>query len=153
MNDLWQKINEEVPKYMKKACQKYGLKCEIVTDNECILYNDKSCLLIQLDRFDVHLGYIINEKGNFRIYSIGNYIAMRYDAQDRQNLIIEEKAGDCLRNDLSVIASGLTSKCEDLFTGELKWFEKYKCSCFFNEKRLDLEIEDYLIKNLKGLNI
>lgn len=34
LNTVWTRINEDVPEYMKKVCEKYGMVCEkIVVDS------------------------------------------------------------------------------------------------------------------------
>ena len=51
MENIWTEINNEVPKYMETICRKYDMKCEKVGDLSTMMYNNKCCLVIEIDRF------------------------------------------------------------------------------------------------------
>lgn len=53
LNTVWTRINEDVPEYMKKVCEKYGMVCEKISPLETILYNRKCCLIIQIDKLHI----------------------------------------------------------------------------------------------------
>ncbi|MCR5770398.1 MAG: hypothetical protein K6G87_04085 [Butyrivibrio sp.] len=73
---------------------------------------------------------------------------MRFDDDDRKNLIDVVKAGDNVINDLIITANGLLSKCEDVLTGQKKWLEKYKTSSRYSEVKLSNELNELLLSKL-----
>lgn len=146
MKDLWATINEGVSSYMGAVCKKYDLKCEKVSNYSTILYNTKCCLIIQIGKFHADILYIRNENGEISAYDSGTYLATRFDEVDRQDLITVNKAGDNIRNELSVVASGFVTKCEDVFSGDEMWFEKYLESPRCSKVSLKMEVIDDLKK-------
>lgn len=140
MNNIWTEINEEVPYYMRKVCEKYNMKCEKLTSLESVLFNKKCCLIIQINRFETDMLYLHKEREKISAFQCGSYLALRYDDDDRKGLINDSRAGNTVRNDLIITATGLVSKCEDVLLGKKDWLEKYKQSSRFSEVRLSPEI-------------
>lgn len=140
MNNIWTEINEEIPYYMRKVCEKYNMKCEKLTSLESVLFNKKCCLIIQIDRFEIDMLYLHKEREKISAFQCASYLALRYDDNDRKGIINDNRAGNTVRNDLIITANGLISKCEDVLLGETSWLEKYKQSSRFSEVRLSADI-------------
>ena len=152
MKDLWENINEAVPNYMRAVCKKYDLKCEKISNYYTVLYNTKCCWIIQIGKLYTNILYIRNENGEIYAYDCGDYLAARFDEVDRQDLITVNKAGDNIRNELSVVASGFVTKCEDIFTGDKMWFEKYLKSSRCAKVSLMMDVIDELKKKCFEFN-
>lgn len=148
MNSVWTEINTHVNEYMFNLIQSYKMKCETIGELSTLLYNNDCCLLISIDRFNINFQYACLENGKVRLYDCGDYLSMRFDDDDRKNLIDVVKAGDNVINDLIITANGLLSKCEDVLTGQKKWLEKYKTSSRYSEVKLSKELNELLLSKL-----
>ena len=139
LNTVWTRINEDVPEYMKKVCEKYGMVCEKISPLETILYNRKCCLIIQIDKLHITILCVKDINGKMHAYDCSSYFAMRFDNEDKQGLITVEKAGDNIKNELIVVANGFVTKCEDVFTGDKNWLKSYQDSSRCSDVRLTSE--------------
>ena len=133
MNNEWTRINEAVKCYMRDVCRVYSMRCEKISDLESIIYNERICILIQIDRFHVELLYVFKNGEEVKGFRIGDYLAMRFDDTDRRGIIKSKEAGDDVKNSLIIIANGLISKCSDVLTGNMNWINKYKQSSRYSE--------------------
>lgn len=140
MDNIWTKINEDVPRYMDLICKKYNMQCVKINPLSTLLFNNNCCFIIQIGRFEIDLIYIFYENGKIHAYQCGNYLALRYDNDDRKGVINNNGADNIVRNNLLIIANGLASKCEDILLGKRDWLEKYRYSSRFLEVRLSNEI-------------
>ncbi len=141
MDSIWTMINDEMGKYMEKVIKKYNMNCVKLNKLSSILYNDYCYLIINIDRFGVDFIYVFEEEGEILGYECSNYLCMRFDDVDRQNLLQETKAGDAVKNELIVIANGWVNKCEDVLTGEKDWIQKYEKSPFYSKTKLPIDVE------------
>lgn len=139
MSDILERINDEVPKYMERICQKYDMKCQKLTEWETAMYNKKCCLDILVDYDYIGIRVIMRENGEKKEYDCGNYLARKYDEADRVDMIeVVEYIVDKTRNALSVTARGLDSKWSALLQGDRSWMEDYRqTSLFFECKNYD----------------
>lgn len=144
MSDIFTRMNDEVPKYMETICKKYKMKCQKISDLETAMYNEKSCLLIVIDRFDAGVEVVVREDGMTKEYPCWNYFALKFDAADRVGLITDPKdVMKDVKNYLIVMANGLDNKWGAVLEGDKSWLEDYKqsewCSvrkCFVEERNL-----------------
>jgi len=141
MENVWTKINNDIPIYMSEVCKKYNMTCEKLTDLDTVMYNDKCCLIFQVGKFDVRILYVFEENKKLFKYYCDAYLSMRFDTEDRKGVISIEKAGDSVKNDMIILSSGLLSKCGDVLSGEKDWMEKYKNTAFAHKTRLNSELE------------
>mgnify|MGYP001104582246 CR=1 FL=1 len=143
MENLWTKINDDVPMYMKKICDKYNLACVKVSSIKTALVGGEFALIIALDRFDASVYYLHMEGKEIKIYFCDFYFTQRYDAEDRVNLLAGKGAEIEVRNNLIIIANGLFNKWGNVLSGEKEWLEDYKKSnwCFEERSFLPEEIE------------
>lgn len=142
MQDIWTKINDDIPLYMKNICEKHKLFCTKVSPIKTALIGKKFALIIAIDRFYATIDYLYMDGSEISVYSCGNYFAEKYDASDRINLLSGESTETILRNNMIVIANGLLNKWENVLEGETDWIESYKKSKWFSvEKVLPKEIE------------
>lgn len=151
MSEFDEKINDSIPEYMKKVCDKYDLKCEKLPNCECVLYNKNCCLITQIGYYNISILYVRKEKKELCAYRIDDFIGQRFDAVDRRDMIEGKGREISLRNDLIIFASGFITKCEDLFTGDERWFIKYKESSRYSKVRIEPETMDYLIKIVSNI--
>ena len=136
MDNLWTRINDEIPKYMTKLCQTNNLKCVKVSELKTALVGAGFAILIAIDRFDIEL-YYLYKKGNEIIkHQCGNYFAQAYDSKDRENLLDGEGADILVRNCILITEHGLSSKWKDVLEGDIKWLDKYKKSSRYITERL-----------------
>lgn len=136
MENVWVKINNDVPKYMKDVCDKYNLFCVKVSSLKTALVGEKFALVIAIDRFYATVSYLYMEGKNIKKYSCGNYFAEKYDNDDRINLLAGEGAENIVRNNLIIIANGLSNKWRNVLEGERGWLEDYEKSKWFSVERL-----------------
>lgn len=147
MENLWTKINDDVPMYMKKICEKYHLVCVKISSIKTALVGKKFALIIAIDRFDASVYYLHMEGKEIKIYFCDFYFGQKYDADDRGNLLEGKGAEIEVRNNLIIIASGLLNKWGNVLSGEKEWLEDYKKSnwCFEERSFLPEEIEKIMI--------
>lgn len=136
MENVWIRINNDVPKYMKNMCDKYNLFCIKVSSLKTALVGKRFALIIAIDRFYVTVSYLYMEDKDIKIYSCGNYFAEKYDNDDRINLVMGEGVENIIRNNIIIIANGLLSKWKNVLEGEMGWIENYKKSKWFSVERL-----------------
>jgi len=141
MENVWTNINNNIPIYMSEVCKKYNMTCEKLTDLDTVMYNDKCCLLFQVGKFYVSVSYIFEEDGVLVEYLCDSYLSIRFDDEDRKELIPIEKAGDSVKNDIKILSRGLLSKCDDVLSGEKQWMEKFKKSGCYGKLKLNSELE------------
>lgn len=133
MENIWVKINDDVPLYMENVCKKYKLVCTKISTLKTALVGEKFALIIAINRFDATVSYLYMNGKDVKIYLCDNYFAERYDANDRVNLLNGEGAEYIVRNNIIIIANGLLNKWPNVLAGEKKWLENYKKSKWFSE--------------------
>lgn len=149
MDDLWVRVNNDIPKYMYKICKEYNLCCIKISRLETALLNDSFALVIGIDRFFVTVDYvsIINEE--IVVYNCDRYFAKKYDENDRINLLPNIGADNILLNNLIVIANGLYSKWGNVLKGNKDWLDDYLASNDYSLGKLSLNTIKILKKYLK----
>lgn len=149
MENIWTKINDEMPTYVKSLCEKYKLFCVKISPLKTAIVGKEFALIITIDRFDTDVFYVYKEGKNMILYSCGNYFAEKYNEEDRVNLLCGSGADILVRNDIIVTTNGLISKWGDVLEGKREWIDKYKKSSRYSVGRLaDAEVkklETYLI--------
>lgn len=149
MDNIWTKINCEVPQYFHTLAEKYSMKFVKVTPLKTAIVAEKFILLISIDRFSVDVDYIMRDKTNeIVIYSCGNFFAERYDSNDRINLVEGNTAEDMVINNLIIISSGLQSKWSKALHGDIEWLNDFKHSKWFSESRLNQTEKDIISKHI-----
>ena len=134
MSDILEQINDEVPKYMERICQKYDMKCQKLTKWETAMYNKKCCLDILVDRKYIGVRVIMRENGERKEFDCGNYFSERYDESDKVDMVeVVNYLADNTRNVLSVTARGLDSKWSNLLQGDMSWMDDYRQNELFYE--------------------
>lgn len=142
MENIWTKINEDIPLYMEGICEKYKLACIKISPLKTALVGEKYALIIAIDRFEATVSYLCRDGKEIKLYSCDNYFAEKYDADDRINLLGGEGAENMVRNNIIIIANGLANKWRNVLEGETDWIENYKKSKWFSvQKLLPEEIE------------
>lgn len=136
MENIWSKINDDVPLYMGRICENYKLFCVKISSIETALVGKKYALIIGIDRFYVTVSYLYMDDKEIKVYSCGNYFAEKYDAGDRINLLNGKGAEILIRNELIIIANGLQNKWKNVLEGKIEWIENYKKSKWFSVDRL-----------------
>lgn len=145
MENIWTKINDDIPLYMENICKKYKLVCTKISPLKTALVGKKFALIIAIDRFDATVSYLHMNDEDVKVYLCDNYFAEKYDANDRVNLLNGEGAEYIVRNNIIIIANGLLNKWTNVLAGEMSWIENYKKSKWFSEQKLSLR-EMYEIK-------
>lgn len=141
MENIWTKINDEIPTYIKSLCEKYKLLCIKISPLKTAIVGRGFALIIAIDRFDTDIFYVYKEGKNMILYSCGNYFAEKYNQEDRVNLLSGSGADILVRNDIIVTTNGLISKWGDVLEGKREWIDKYKKSSRYSVGRLqDIEI-------------
>ena len=147
MENIWTKINDDIPLYMKNICKRYKLFCIKISPLKTALIGKRFALIIAIDRFYATVSYLYMEEKKIKVYSCDNYFAEKYDDNDRINLLDGEGAERIVRNNIIIIANGLANKWTNVLKGEIDWLENYKKSEWFSMGRLlpeELEkIEQY----------
>lgn len=87
MENIWTKINDDIPLYMKNVCKKYKLVCIKISPLKTALVGERFALIIAIDRFDATVSYLHMNGKEVKVYSCDNYFAEKYDANDRVNLL------------------------------------------------------------------
>lgn len=134
--DIWTKINDDIPLYMKDICEKYKLFCTKISPIKTALIGKKFALIVAIDRFDIGIDYLYMDGSKINVYSCGNYFAEKYDANDRINLLNGEGADIYVRNDIIINVNGLLNKWGNVLEGKTDWIESYKKSAYFSVVRL-----------------
>lgn len=136
MDNLWTKINDEIPTYMTKLCQKYNLECVKVSELKTAMVGVGFAILIAVDRFDIELYYLYKKGNNIVKHPCGSYFAQAYDSKDRENLLSGDGADIDVRNCILITEHGLSSKWENVLAGDTKWLDKYKSSSRYATEKL-----------------
>lgn len=149
MENIWTKINNDIPLYMEDICKNYKLFCIKISPLKTALIGKRFALIIAIDRFYATVSYLSTEEKTIKVYSCDNYFAEKYDDNDRINLLNGYGAESIVRNNIIIIANGLVNKWTNVLKGEIDWLENYKKSKWFSVERLlpeELEkIEQYFI--------
>lgn len=132
VGNIWEKANEDIPYYMKKICDAYGLRCIKISPLKTAVVGEKYALIIAVDRFDAKVSYLDIDKEKRTLYLCDNYFAEKYDADDRVGLLDGEGADIIVRNNIIVISNGLASKWADVLRGDKRWILNYKKSKWFS---------------------
>ncbi|MBD5541507.1 MAG: hypothetical protein HDR00_10035 [Lachnospiraceae bacterium] len=147
MENIWTKINDDIPLYMGNICEKYKLLCIKISPLKTALVGKKFALIVAIDRFDAKVSYLCINGKEIRVYLCDNYFAEKYDENDRVNLLSGEGAECIVRNNIIIMANGLLNKWRNVLEGERDWLENYKKSKWFSEQKLPLKeimkIEQY----------
>lgn len=147
MDNIWTKINCELPQYFNTLAEKYSMKFIKVTPLKTAIVAEKFILLISIDKFSVDVDYIMRDKkGEIAIYNCSNFFAEQYDSNDRTNLVEGNTAEDSVINNLIIINSGLQSKWSKVLHGDIEWMNDFKHSKWFNESRLNRLENDIISK-------
>jgi hypothetical protein len=142
MENIWTKINDEIPIYMKYLCEKYNLFCAKICPLKTAIVGKGFALIITIDRFDTDVFYVYKEGKDTILFSCGNYFAEKYNEEDRVNLLCGSGADILVRNDIIVTTNGLISKWGDVLEGKREWIDKYKKSSRYSVGRLpDVELK------------
>ena len=144
MDNLWTKINDEIPTYMTKLCQKHNLKCVKVSELKTAMIGEDFSILIAVDRFDIELYYLYKQGDKIIKHPCGSYFAQAYDSKDREDLLSGEGADVFVRNCILITAHGLSSKWKDVLEGDKKWLDKYKSSSRYATEKLTSDEIDAL---------
>lgn len=149
MDNLWSKINDELPNYFKEISEKYSLKILHVNKIKTVLIGKGYALLISIDRFSADVDYIRrNENNELVVYECNNYFSQKYDDSDRINLIDGNTAKEIIINDLIIISKGLQSKWEKVLKGDIKWISDFEKSKWFGKRKLNNDekavLENYI---------
>ncbi|MBQ7065581.1 MAG: hypothetical protein IJN92_02060 [Lachnospiraceae bacterium] len=136
MENIWTKINDDLPLYMKYICDKYELVCTKISPLKTALIGKGFALIIAIDRFDAKVIYFYKENNEEKVFLCDNYFAEKYDSNDRINLLEEGECENIIRNNLIIIANGLMNKWENVLKGQTDWIDKYKKSKWFAVERL-----------------
>ena len=136
MENLWTKINDNVPIYFEEISQEYKLNTVKISDLKTAFLGNKFAIIISIGRFDVDVFYasVIDDKQ--QILSCGNFLAEKYTDEDRKYLQQESNAETIITNYLIVIANGMKSKWDNLLRGETKWIEDFKKSKWYSHASL-----------------
>lgn len=141
-DNLWTKINDDIPIYMEKLCYKHNLKCVKVSDLTTAMVGGDFSILIGVDRFDIELDYLYKKGDKIIKHPCGNYFAQAHDSKDREDLLSGEGADVYVRNCLTITAHGLSSQWKDVLEGDKKWLDEYQSSsCYAVEKLTSDEID------------
>jgi len=148
MENIWSKINDDIPLYMENICKKYKLVCVKISPIKTALVGKDFALIIAIDRFYAVVSYLQHMYGkDIKVYLCDSYFAEKYDAKDRVNLLSGEGAEYMVRNNIIIIANGLLNKWANVLEGEIDWIEDYKKSKWFSEQKISLreisKIEQY----------
>ena len=133
MMDILERLNNEVPEYMKGICQKHHLMCRKLDSLSTALVGKNYAVVFSMDRFRVDLSYIYKEGPDYRWENCDNFLSERFDDEDRKNLLPNLGVEAHIRNDLSVLAHGLESKWPDVLAGHKEWLRDYKRSIWYSE--------------------
>lgn len=145
MENMWTKINDDIPKYLKDIASQYNMKFVKVSSLKTALVGKDFIILIFIDRFSANVSYIMREdKSELVLFQCDNYFAERYDQEDRRNLVLENGAESLVVNNLIVINNGLISKWNNVLKGDIDWLEEYKKSEWFEKINLDQVEEEKL---------
>lgn len=136
MDNLWTKINDDIPMYMRELCKEHNLKCVKVSPLETAMVGDEFAILIAVDRFDIEIYYVYKKGSNIIKHPCGSYFAQAYDDKDRENLLSGEGADAFVRNCILITKHGLSSKWENVLAGDTKWLDKYKRSSRYAIEKL-----------------
>ncbi|SEJ97898.1 hypothetical protein SAMN05660742_1373 [Propionispira arboris] len=149
MDNIWTKINCEVPQYFNTLAEKYSMKFLKVTLLKTAIVAEKFILLISIDRFSADVDYIMRDKtSEIIIYSCGNFFAERYDSADRTNLVEGNTAENMVINNLIIISNGLQSKWSKVLHGDIEWINDFKHSIWFSECRLNQTEKNIISKHI-----
>ncbi|WP_167957009.1 hypothetical protein [Anaerosporobacter faecicola] len=144
MDNLWTKINDEIPTYMTELCQKHNLKCVKVSELKTAMVGRDFSILIAVDRFDIELYYLYKKGDKMIKHPCGSYFAQAYDSKDREHLLKGEGADIFVRNCILITEHGLASKWKDVLDGDKNWLDKYKSSSRYATEKLTSDEIDVL---------
>lgn len=148
MENLWTKINEEIPQYMNSICEQYKLSCVKIAPLKTALVGKGYAIIIAINRFDVEVSYFLKNDIEHELFLCDNFLTEKFDSNDRKNLIEGSGADIIVRNNLIIISNGLANKWSDILSGDAKWIENYKKSRWYKVGRLTLEelrkIDEYI---------
>lgn len=144
MENLWTKINNDIPQYMKKICEKYQMKCVKLSSIKTALIGDGYAIIISIGRFEAKVSYLQKNGKENILFLCDNYMAEKYDAEDRNNLLEGDGAEILVRNDLIIIARGLENKWREVLIGDTQWIDDYKKSQWYAVGRLTMEESDII---------
>ena len=136
MGDIWENINNDMPKHMNKIYEKYNLKFVKLSPISTAMVGDDFAIIIGLDRFDALISYVYREKNKLIEFEFDRYIAMEYDSDDRKDLIEGDGARTHVTNSLIVIQAGLLSKWSNILEGDKEWIKDYKKSNYYYQREL-----------------
>ena len=147
MDNIWTKINCEVPQYFNTLAEKYSMKFVKIAPLKTAIVAEKFILLIFIDRFYTDLDYVMRDNmGEIVAYGCGNFFAELYDSNDRTNLVKGNTVKDTIVNDLIITSNGLQSKWSNVLRGDIEWLNDFKHSKWFNESRLNQPERDIISK-------
>ena len=148
MENVWTKINDEIPTYVKSLCQKYDMFCVKIAPLKTAIVGKKFALIITIDRFYTDVVYVYKEDKNILLYSCGDYFAEKYNDEDRVGLLSGNGADILVRNDIVVTVNGLVNKWGDVLEGKREWIDKFKKSSRFSVGNLAVaevkQLEPYI---------
>ncbi|ROR29180.1 hypothetical protein EDD66_103115 [Mobilisporobacter senegalensis] len=131
MENIWTKINDNIPGYMQKINKQYNMTCIKISPLKTAMIGEGFALIIAIDRFDANVSYVYKVKDEFIVLLCDNYFAEKYDTDDRKDLLSEDGAETSVINNLIVISNGLISKWNNVLSGENEWIADYKKSRWY----------------------
>ena len=150
MESIWTKINDAAGVYFTDIVEQYKMKFVKTDSLSSALIGEKFAILISIDRFTADVSYVFrNEKNQLTNLLCDSFFTMKYDDEDRVNLLPENKAGNAVKNDLSILSRGLKSKWSDVLLGSRAWLDDYKASKWYAEGRLRPMEEELLSRYIE----
>ena len=136
MGDIWENINNDMPKHMNKIYEKYNLKFVKLSHVRTAMLGDDFAIVIGIGRFDAAIWYVYREKERLVVLDFDRYITNKYDSEDRKGLIDGKGARIQVINYLIVIQRGLLSKWSNILEGDKEWIKDYKKSNYYYQREL-----------------
>ena len=139
MENLWTKINDNVPIYFETISKEYKLNAIKISDLKTAFLGKKFAIIVSIGRFDVDILYASVIDGEKQILRCGNFLAEKYTDEDRKYLQQERNAEIIITNYLVVIANGMKSKWDNLLRGDTNWIEDFRKSKWYSHASLSHE--------------
>lgn len=147
--ELWTKLNDEVPIYLDDIIKDFNLNPIKINELKTALVGKNYALIIFIDRFYAGFYYVTrDENKNLIQYNVDSYFTIKFDDEDRQNLIEEETAKELIINNLIIINQGMRNKWSTVLEGNQDWISDFKKSKWFavsNLREDEIQILDKLI--------
>lgn len=146
MQDIWVRMNENIPKYFGLISQKYNLRIVKISSTKTAIVGSKFAIIILIGKFTVDVYYATRIGSSKEILNCGSFLAEKYSLENRQDLLKNDEAESIIINELKVISSGLVSKWETILLGDLNWIAEFKNSRWYSKAYLTQDESEILWK-------